>query len=213
MIAIPLKSQNDYTELRFTLRSINKFLPSHEVVIVGDDLPEWITNVTQIKVSDIPGRKQLTIKKKTWAALEYAKEIIYFPDDVYLLRPYEKQYYTAGTLKNVGESGAKILIEELQKLNKPINNYDCHSPIIYERSKFEALQQFSGEVVVKSAYGNFWEIPAVHMADVKINKQFRPDQIRNLIKGRPYFSSGFNGIQSCLPIFGELYPTKSIYEL
>lgn len=65
VIVYPLQHQNDYTELRYSLRSLEKyFTGSYEVVVVGDKIPDWLTGVTQIVIPDITGRKQLTIKKK-----------------------------------------------------------------------------------------------------------------------------------------------------
>jgi len=213
-VTIPLQQQLDYTELKYCLRAIDKFLPGIPVVIIGAQVPEWITGVTQIKIKDIVGRKQLTIKTKIHAALQYDPEIICIHDDIYLLRPFEFKYYYWGDLTlNKSESGARILRNELQAQGKPISHYDVHNPFIYELSKFEALTTFSSDTVVKSAYGNYWQIPAELMPDVKIDRKTDARDIKAIIKNRPYFSSGSLGVRSCLPVLEELFPQKSCFEI
>lgn len=209
----PLQSQNDYTELRYSLRSVEKHFPKSEIIIVGDTIPEWITGVTQIHVKDIPGRKQLTIRKKILAALEYSEEIFFLSDDVYLLKPPTNKFYFHRTLKENGEAGAKPLAEQLTSLNKPIDSYDVHCPIIYERDKFRGLEMFPAECIIKSMYGNFYEVQGVPMPDYKINQKQAVEQIKVSIKDRPYFSTGPSGLKYALPILEELFDRKSNFEV
>jgi hypothetical protein len=212
-VAIPLKHQLDHTELKYCLRSIDKFLPGISVIVITTHLPHWINNVIQISVKDIEGRKQLTIKKKIFSALEYDPEILCIHDDIFLLRPFEKKYYCWGDITLNSESGARMLIPQLQELNKPISHYDVHSPIVYEADKFKALESFTSDTVVKSAYGNFWHIDASVMPDIKINTKTDPRTVKQIIKNRPYFSSGPQGIKYCLPVLDELFPGPCRFEI
>ena len=102
IVCYPLTTQLDYTELRYSLRSIEKYLQDvEEVIIVGDNLPDWINNVTQIILPDIKGKKQLSIRRKILAALNYTDEILFMNDDVYFLKPSNDfPYYYHGYLKN-----------------------------------------------------------------------------------------------------------------
>lgn len=210
-IMIPLKPQDDYTELKYTLRSIKKW--ADEVLIVGEDLPEWIKNVTWIPIKDIPGRKQLSIRKKIISALEYKKEFLFLSDDVYLLTEPKKVFYSSGTLNQIGESGSKPLAQQLQAINKPIKCFDVHCPIFYEREKFKPLERFTGDCIIKSMYGNFHEVESVTMPDYKVNQKLTPEQIKLAISNRPYFSTGPQGLKYALPVLAELFPFKSKFEL
>lgn len=212
-VMYPLSEQADYTELKYSLRSIDKYFPGKEVIIVGHNLPEWITGVTQIHVKDIPGRKQLNIRIKILAALEYSKEIFFLSDDVYLLKEAEQKYYFDRLLSNIGEGGAKPLSDQLKALNKPTNCWDVHCPIIYERNKFRALEVFTGECIIKSMYSNFHEICGEYMPDFKVNRKMSVEDIKLAISDRPYFSTGPSGLIYCLPVLNELFPLKSKYEL
>jgi hypothetical protein len=209
----PLQTQNDYTELRYSLRSVEKYLPGAEVIIVGDTLPDWITGITQIEVKDTPGRKQLNIRRKILAALEYSKEIFFLSDDVYLLKAPEYKFYKHRTLKQNGESGAKPLTDQLTALNKPIDQWDVHCPIVYEREKFRALDIFASECIIKSMYCNYHEIEGVIMPDFKVNSKMTAEQIKNTIKDRPYFSTSPVGLKYALPVLEELFDRKSNFEL
>lgn len=208
---IPLHPQEDYTELKFVLRSLEKW--ADEVIIVGDDLPSWIKNVTWIPIKDISGRKQLSIRKKIISALEYKSEFLFLSDDVYLLTETQKIYYSDGSIKNRGESGSRPLQIQLEGMGKPLKDYDVHCCIYYEREKFKELEVFQAECIIKSAYGNFHELESIEMWDFKVNKKMAPEEIKQAIKNRPYFSTGPQGLKYALPVLEELWPLKSRFEL
>lgn len=209
----PLYPQQDYTELRFSLRSVEKYLKPKEVVIAGVYIPDWLINVTQLRIADRPGRKQLNIRRKIYAGLTYAKEILFLSDDVYLLKPYQQVYYSSGLLKKQGESGARIAEDVLRKVGKTEKTFDVHSPIFYQQDFKEIMQVFPAGSVIKSAYGNYKEVESVEMWDCKVDKKMKPEEIYSWIQDRPYFSTGHQGISSALPVLQELFPNKSKYEL
>lgn len=209
----PLYPQADYTELRFSLRSMDKFLKPKEVIVAGVHVPDWLTNVTWLKVADWPGKKQLNIRRKIYAGLTYTTEFLFCSDDVYLLKPYELVYYSSGTLKKIGEGGARILEEKLRQLGKPEKAYDVHCPIYYKQDFKTVMENFASGSIIKSAYGNYKELETVEMWDCKINRKMDPRVMAEQIKGRPYFSTGPQGLSSALPVLQELFPKKSKYEL
>ncbi len=191
-------------------------MPGYEVVIIGDRLPTCINNVTQINVRDIPNRKQLTIKTKIAAALQYSEEIFFSNDDIFLLQtidPYNFPFYSNGRLDRVTEGGAKSLAIELQKQGKPIRHFDGHFPILYQRSKFEALERFSSDTIIKSAYCNYNAIQPVETQDCKILRKMTTEQIRAFVYNRPCFSTTDGYLSYCIPFLQELFPHKSRFEI
>lgn len=214
-VVYPLLAQKDYSELRYSLRSLEKHLPlPFEVVIVGDKVPGWITNVTQIHLPDIPGRKQLSIKRKILAALQYSGEILFMNDDVYLLETPRQEYYWYGELKqHISESGAKVLMQELQKQGKQTRDFDGHYPLVYSQDFREAISQFSDDSVIKSAYCNYHAVPGEKMQDCKILKALPVEQIREYVKYRPAFSTCARSLAAVLPVLQELYPLPSKFEI
>lgn len=218
VIVYPLQHQNDYTELRYSLRSLEKyFTGSYEVVVVGDKIPDWLTGVTQIVIPDITGRKQLTIKKKTYAGIVYAKgPILQMNDDVYLLKQtdgYSYPCYYNKTLNYVGESGAKPLMAQLMIMKLNIKNFDLHQPILYEEKFKDAFEKFPSDVIVKSCYSNYFCIEGVGCIDFKCNKKMDQLAIEQSITGKDYFSTGPVGLPFAMPVLEKLFPKKSIFEI
>lgn len=213
-IVFPLTVQLDYTELKYSLRSIEKFLPHAEVVIMGDNLPEWITGVTQIELSDVPGKKQLSIRRKILAALEYSEEILFFNDDIYLLKPIDKfPYYYHGYLKNYSESGSKPLEKQLTVMNKPVKHFDGHYPLIYDQKFKEVSKLFTEDCIIKSMYANYLDIEGEFLPDCKILKASKPEDVRNFIKDRSCFSTSVYSLAAALPVLEELYQNRSKFEI
>lgn len=211
----PLKRQRDYTELRYSLRSIDKFLPHDEVVIVGPWLPDWITDVTWINVEDIPNRKQWSIRKKILIALEYTERIFFMNDDIYLLKPMtDIPFYYKGTLKNYAESGSKVLQSQLEALGKPVKNFDIHYPIIYSKQYFnEASQSFTDGTIIKSMYCNYHTIIGEEINDCKLHNQKSQQAARLFMNGKPCLSNSQYALRVTMPILQELFPNPSKYEL
>ena len=213
-VAYPLTVQKDYTELKYSLRSIEKYLQNpFKVIIIGSHVPGWLTNVSVIEIPDVPGRKQLSIRIKILAALEYAREILFMNDDVYLLHPGCFPYYFHGSLKNYSEPGSKQLLKELELLHKRVNHFDGHYPLFYGQDFKEASKHFSGDCIIKSMYCNYLGIAGIFTPDCKLTKNTSPEMIKQFIKDKPCFSTGALSLQSALPVLNELYPNKSKFEV
>ncbi len=213
-IMYPLVVQSDYTELKYSLRSIEKYLPGPEVIIVGSYLPDWIRGVTWIRLNDIPGRKQLSIRKKIVAALEYTPDIFFMNDDIYLLKPIPKNYpyYCTGNLITQAESGAKPLMKQLEEIGRPIKHFDNHYPIRYEKDKFSELQIFPAECIIKSMYCNYHNISGTEMIDCKILNKTTQEAIEAMANNLPALSTGPAGLKYVLPVLDKIFKQKSKFE-
>jgi len=215
ILVYPLKSQNDYTELRYSLRSLRFLSHISEVIVIGSQLPDWLTGVTWINVPDVPGRKQFSIKNKIIAALEYTKkEVLFMNDDVYLLYPQNRfPFYFLGDLKKVGESGSQPLMKQLIKMGKSTKNFDGHYPLIYGTGFKKIVERFSDDTIIKSLYCNYLGIEGVEIPDNKLVKEFKHGVIESFIRDKPSFSTGVNSLQSALHVLQELFPKPSKYEI
>jgi len=209
-IAYPLKSQSDYSELRYSLRSIERFYRGNEVVIIGSKLPDWIDNVTWIRVEDIPNRKQLTIKYKILAALEYTDEIYFMNDDVFLLEPPTFKYYYHGDLASVGESGARPLLKQLQSFGKTTKNFDGHYNLVYRKDFKNVMEHFAHDVIVKSAYCNYLGIEGELIPDNKIIS--KKTDVKAFMQDRNSISTGVSSWGIVQPVIAEIFKGKSMYE-
>lgn len=212
ILVYPLTAQTDYTELKYSLRSVDKFIENPEIIIVGDVLPEWIVNITQIKVPDIAGRAVLSVRRKVLAALYYVQDDIFFMnDDFYLLTDADKNfpYYSSGELKGKGESGAAPLLKELITLNKP-TKYFGHYPCIYKKDFTQVLENFTADCLTKSAYCNFIEVESIEVSDCKLLNPKPTGYIKEFITQRPCFSTGIYSLKSALPVLNELFKFKRL---
>lgn len=213
-IVYPIQVQKDYTELLYSLRSVEKHItPPYEIILIGSELPDFVTNVTWINLGDIPGKKQLSIRRKILAALEYTDEILFMNDDVYLLQIFILQYFYSGTLKSYAESGSKSLMKQLEEMGKTIKHFDGHYPLVYDQRFKEVSELFSEDVILKSMYCNYLGIEGVEFPDNKIIKQKDSLSVREFIKGKPAFSTGIYSLKLALPILNELFPKKSKFEI
>lgn len=215
-IVYPLTAQYDYTELKYSLRSIEKYLPGLEVIIVGSYLPNWITNITWIQLNDMPNRKQLSIRRKIAAALEYSPDIFFMNDDIYLFKdvdPYTYPYYRTRALLTQAESGAKPLMKELEALGKQTKHFDNHYPIRYEKDKFDGLQIFSADCIIKSMYCNFNDIKGTEIIDCKILNKTTELAVQMMASGLPALSTGPSGVKYVLPLLDKMFNKKSRFEI
>lgn len=220
-IAVPLKNQNDHSELKFALRSIERFAPSNEVLIIGEELPEWIDNVTWIKIKDVEGRKQLSVKRKILAALEYSDEILFTNDDIYFLRPSEIPYYWNGDLKSYTYTGSKELQGDLKRMGKPTKSFELHVPMIFRKDFKEIIQNFSTDTLIRSAYCNYlgiegekfsYKVNGQNGFDCKFVRNPKPDDIMSAIESMPFLSTGVHSINAVKPYLNQLFPNKSTFE-
>ena len=216
-VLYPLQNQQNYDELLYSLRSLEKFLPGdYEVIIVGDKLPPWITGVTQINLPDIKGRKQLTIKSKIIAGLNYVDQVFFMNDDVFLLQetdPDTHPYYFYGSLKYYNESGTRPLQTRLEEYGKEIKNFDLHYPLVYRKDFIDVAAQFQQDTIVKSMYCNYLGIDGTESYDCKLIKQEQEQTIFNYIKTRPAFSTGIYSVKAAMPVLRKLFPDPSKYEI
>lgn len=217
-------SKSSDTELVYCLRSIHKHATGVKNIVIVGHLPPVINpnTVIHIPFTDKPeGFKQQNIRGKILAAFNHpdVTETIFFTnDDIFLTqdtRLSDFQPYYGGLLTEVAEKGARPLIKQLKALGKEIKHFDIHCPILYNKDRFcEAMEKFTSDCIIKSAYSNYHDTDGVFLKDLKINSNLRIDRIREEIKGRPCFSIGNYGLtHSMRQVLNDLYPNGSEWEV
>lgn len=241
-IVIPYKNTGEGLELRFALRSIEKYLKGFDVSendhrgtdniwIVGE-LPTWLRErtennhfyrVSNILHDDASGRKQYNIMRKLFAASTdecVSKKFIYWNDDHFLLKPLHvneiKPWYH-GTLKDALEKSTnRYHTAVLNTLNHfgNIKNFDIHVPCVFEKEKIHQLYRLEwGSNEYIIKSSYFNDSEGEEMTDCKINAPKTKEAIEERIKDRLFFSVGPNGLRSqMIKKLNELYPDKSKYE-
>jgi hypothetical protein len=209
-------------ELRYSLRSLTKYLwNTGDVWIIGDK-PDWITNVNHIPYKE--GSKAAhNIKGKLELACQHvgiSDTFLFVNDDHYLLSYFNAEtfpYFYNGQIDQVIHGRAssyygKICINaqnELKKMGKQTKYFDTHYPILFSKKRF--LDHVSGADwsgfgnLIKSLYANSCDIEGLQIDDCKSN--IRPLEHWKCYSTMPNMSEGVKDYLI------RKFPNKSKYEL
>jgi len=169
-IVIPLckKSKaNDDWEIRYCLRSIEKYVQSPRVILVGYK-PDFIDNVLHLPLGDpyVVNKDANIINKILYACHHIGRDFIRLSDDQYFIKPYEPKIYNCGELKSHKGEGAnwhKTAFETwdlLKQKGLPTLNYDCHCPQLMSKKDYVKIMfncqwaQGANGILVNSFYFN-----------------------------------------------------------
>lgn len=226
-IAIPYRLAHNGIELKFMLRSIEKNLTGYkDIYIVGDRLPDWLTNVKQITQGEEAQKSSRNIINKILAASRSISDdkFIRWDDDIYLNQPLDVKdikYWYEGTLSDqIKEHRNNVryrrYIENTAfKITDSALYYDIHVPMIYETKHLGFVKDYSWETnyLSKSLYCHHAGVEGVEVKDVKLKAAAEEKEVREAIEGKMFFCTG---PQTMCPlvndILTELYPNKSKYE-
>lgn len=224
----------DNTEIRYSLRSLQKyFTPLDNVYIIGTR-PEWLRNVIHIPAYDQAGlsNKERNIYNKILLACKLpalSQDFLFINDDHFILDPlpplpyyYQRSLDATVELRKTHDSYYHSLtntLEVLQQRGLQTFNYDIHAPIIYNKKKFiEVNAAYDWSVnygyVIKSLYCNSVGVQGTVDMDMKLRARHSCEQLEKILKGRRYFSIDDTAIWPELTTYlSYLYPKKSKYEL
>lgn len=205
-VVIPYRFTGDDTELRYTIKSINKHMKGvDQIVVVTDQHPHYI-----------PGkRKQRDIVNRIYAACmdsTVSDPFICMSDDVYLLEDMEAAtipYWHRGMF-NHGKLSSTYAALATNSIKVGARfNFDNHAPIRYYKQKFidrVYTPHLLGEYLIQSLY--CINEPGEFMEDVKL-KGFRSyDEIKQAITGAKRFSTAGSAMnKDILKVLTELYDT------
>ncbi len=223
-------------ELRYSLRSVEKYLRNYRNIYIVGERPYWLQNIIHIPEED-SGHGSWNIANKILVACAskyLSQKFIFFNDDFFLLQevdalnyPYYFDRYLTNHLHVYNVNWYNDYIIEtnnvLQENGLATKYFDIHNPIIYDKDLFpETILKFdfNKKLVIKSIYCNALNIPGEPLADCKIIGWKSPDQVARIIKNRHMFSTG----DQCLidaptrpsgvkQLLYKLFPDKSKYEI
>lgn len=230
-VVIPLGTGSRWkdNELRYTLRSIQKFLAGYRDIVIVGAPRKWLTGVRYIEAKEDYTRKERCIFEKTLLACQdpdISDTFLFTNDDIFLTQPIDisqVKYWYSGTVKNLLSMSQGLYqntvantLKYLQKKGYPDKHFDIHVPILYEKEKYLQLLQVDWERdhIIKSLYCNSNHIEGEPMRDLKFGRPFTRPEIKKAIDGRMFFSISEQGTNDGIKeLLQELYPEKSIYEL
>lgn len=222
-------SRNDNKELRFSLRSIEKFLKFDRLFIIGSD-PGFLSK----EVIYVPNHPEQRPNNKAWAIKEQLAKVcetkisddfISLNDDYFFLRPAsEFPCRHKGTLSEglekhgTGDYYRHLLATEQWLLKKklPTWHFDGHWPFVYNKRKLkEVIASFDWKSVpycpeMRSLYCNTLGIKGEFAEDVKAN---RPQNWKSYCFDKEMFSVDDEAIDRNLWDFLiSLFEKPSIFE-
>ncbi len=205
---IPLRSQSEYEELRFALRSLCAQYPGTELMIVGPKIPDWMFHVEHIEYPDTIHYewKSKNIFDKTCEAFNFTDRMLFMNDDHILLSPVDYSHHKGKLLDNIlSRNPIGTYTRTLQNTYDvfgDVMDFDTHCPIWYDKEAFLRLKELDWSK--EHGYG----IKTSYCALNGIAGQFYEDlQFYDKIgdySGRLYFSTNDNcQLQGLHKIFKE----------
>jgi len=233
-VVIPLSvgSKHGDAELRYALRSIERYVENLGQVWIVGHRPTWLRGVEHIPAGDPHPSKDVNIIHKLLAACQagVSERFVFWSDDQILLRPLAWSQlgpYTwrdlAGQPANGKRWHRRLLATRdwLASRGLPTWHCDTHVPIPMERSRFLELADAardvweSGEgVTVGTWYCNQAAQPRP-MGDRKatIEARLPTDQLHAAIAGRWFLGHNDAGFTSDLwALLDELFPDRCRFE-
>jgi len=212
-------------ELKFAIRSIEKYLTGWEDIFLIGTAPDWFPQEKVIYASDIPNKKEESIYKKMLIAAEREKDRLFvmWHDDHFLLKKLkclEVYYWHDGPLKEYKNGSARYqeAVNNTLQVYPDALNFDVHAPIVLAPKVLRDLDIMkNGEMCFKTSYCEYLGVTGPKMEDLKLNNWLPKEEIKILIEGRLFFSTGTlysieTGKESVLELLKELYPKPSKFE-
>jgi len=175
IVYLNTKTKWDCKEIKFSIRSAEKFLTFDNLFIFGY-LPDFINQKAIHIPFDDRGDKYDNVDKKMLLILKderISEDFILMNDDFILLREYKTiPYYYKGDLKQAVEKAGgryKRRLENTLKLFPDGKDFEVHFPIIFNKTKLSNLfKKYGQEIEKRSAYCNEYNVRKTQHKDHKV---------------------------------------------
>ena len=181
-VVIPLggPQNNAHNELRYTLRSIEKYMQDLGRVFVVGTLPEWLTNVEHIAVDDFCADPVKNVMQKIRAVCDDARvsaDFLLAHDDTFALKDFSGDGFPFyANRKGRGGIGSGI-------------NFALHYPLPVNKemwSKLFPLGVYPAGMSPRDFYCNFYGATATEIKENIIKAADTPEAISAALKGQPF---------------------------
>lgn len=222
-IVIPYKQDpHNGLELKFALRSIEKYLTGYGAIHLIGDRPKWFAGYST-EFNQRTNGKEYDIKSRIVYAIDKIQELsdnfLMWHDDHSLLKLLdvsEIKYWYDGTLQDALKNNAKgygRTIENTLDEFPDAKNFDIHTPIVFDKVWFKLFMDYTSEICLKSYYCAKAGITGEPMPDLKLNRPMVRGEIMAAIDKRLFFSTGpLSLIGEMVDVLDELFPEKSKFE-
>jgi hypothetical protein len=234
-IVIPLASASgDNFELRYALRSIEKYLTGHNrIFIVSDVLPYWAQNVLLIKAQDPHKHNKDAniidkVRKACTQIMDLSDTFLFWSDDQVLLKPCKCSDITPvySTLTPAFEPETtwrkrlKNTVDTLAKKNKAGTHWDAHVPQPFNKKLFIEITESVDYAqvpgyAINTLYFNMSDTkPVVQKDTVKCTVEDKMDlfKFHELVREMRWLGYNDMGWTHCVKTYLERVLTKSNFE-
>ncbi len=210
-VVIPLINQRNFFELKYAIRSFERWFNPERVVLVGGK-PDWFTG-EHIPFPDYnPLFKEKNIHDKTKAGAKLlGSPFLFCNDDHFVLAPYWGLHHKGkmnDCLKQRNRNGTygRMMVNTMDIFGEDIFNYDTHCPMMMDLAGIENIKldwSIHNGYCFKTSYAYSNGLTGEFYEDGKYNTI--PGEIKRL-----YFST----TESCnnLHVLERIFPTKSKFE-
>lgn len=216
-VVIPIRDRPSYyndIELKYCLRSIDKYFPCRDVWCVG--IPREGYSVNWIYKTDDSKSRFDSARQKILAACEnpYVSDpFVLWNDDFFLLKEItELHEYYDGTLQERIKSAGGDYLQMLRKTEKHSDgkNYAVHAPLVIRKDLFKEVAKKG--ISYRNAYCSASDGVKVPMKDPKIYNKAHHKLFRRFIKGKWMFSTSDHSFAFIYRHMESLYPNPSRWE-
>lgn len=221
-------------ELRYSLRSVSKYLKNYNRVFIIGELPSFINpqSVVHLPCEDGIGNKALNIKNKILLAAhtsEISENFMFFNDDYFLTADVDANDYpyywkcelshTESINHTIYKQHVQATIKVLTARNHPLKNFDTHKPIIYNKERLkEVIYDYDWSIaygyVMRSLYCNTLRISGEYKLDNKTVRPMRLSSWQEMIQGIDCFSVDDRAVDFIFKDFIHgLFSEKSGFEI
>lgn len=222
-------------ELRFSLRSLAKYVTGIGQVFIVGKIPAFLTNVVALPWPDNYTCKERNIMEKVAYACGHPRlsdRFLHVHDDHFALAPVDAGQVPdyAGWVdlhqlaKSVGRGNPWR--ESVQNTANALSaqglatwNFDIHFPIVMDKARYpDIMDRYDWRAtargfVVKSLYANTLGLAPTKISDIKLNDRYDMPTLVDKLKGRPWFSIGNGALSTRFKnLLSELYPKPSPWE-
>jgi len=191
-------------ELRYSLRSVDKFVIDLERVFIVGECPKWLRNIIHIPAKDPYPQKWRNGYHKIITACEdprVSEEFLLMNDDFFIIKPIraeEYPFYHSGSLaRKQPRINRKFLTTQentsvyLKKHNRGNFNFCVHRPIRYNKKLFWAMplpNLPARSYSPRAFYCNYYGVKSKKCRDPIIMPGRREDLINKSVAGFTDFS-------------------------
>jgi hypothetical protein len=194
-------------EIRYSLRSIEKFFDFEKVFVVGE-YPQWMKGAIHIPAKDETQIKQENALRKLLVACNdtrISEKFVLMNDDFFFLEKRENiPYYSRGSIDEVIKKhpiGSGCYFQSLVDTRNALKNtgkrkiidYGVHSPFVCEKKKLVTAMEFAqkkGAHSLRTVYGNLFFIQAEKINTASRDFKVRGEQFdEKLVKDWSFLSS------------------------